>query len=70
MLKSNSQNAFTMVEERIVSRGINDQKVVDAMRAVPRHNFVNENMVHLAYTDQPLPIGRNRRYLSPMLLHI
>lgn len=68
MLKSNSQNAFTMVEEQIVSRGINDLKVVDAMRAVPRHNFVNKNMVHLAYTDQPLPIGRNQTISQPYVV--
>ncbi len=60
--------AFTMVEEQIVSRGINDQKVVDAMRAVPRHYFVNEKMWHIAYTDQPLPIGHNQTISQPYVV--
>jgi len=62
------QNAFTMVEEQIVSRGIDDKKVLDAMRAVPRHYFVNEKFLNLAYTDQPLPIGYNQTISQPYVV--
>lgn len=62
------QNAFTMVEEQIVSRGIHDKKVLDAMRAVPRHYFVNEKFLNLAYTDQPLPIGYNQTISQPYVV--
>ena len=42
-----------LVEER----GVSDQRVLEAMRAVPRHLFVPEHMKAQAYGDHALPIG-------------
>ena len=52
-----------MVEKQIEARGIRDRRVLEAMRMVPRHLFVEEALAGRAYTDSPLPIG-NRQTLS------
>ncbi len=46
-----------MVERQIVARGITRPEVLEAMRSVPRHLFVDESLWEQAYEDQALPIG-------------
>ena len=46
-----------MVETQLVARGITDQRVLEAMRKVPRHMFVDEALQDQAYNDHPIPIG-------------
>src|SRR5690242_17705215 len=46
-----------MVEEQLARRGIGDQRVLDAMRRVPRHLFVEATAAPYAYEDHPMPIG-------------
>ena len=46
-----------MVEDQIIKRGIEDQRVLDVMRVVERHKFVPEKYSESAYKDGPLPIG-------------
>ena len=46
-----------MVDEQLVKRGVNDRRVLDAMRVIPRHQFVPEEFKPQAYEDRPLPIG-------------
>ena len=46
-----------MVDEQIHARNINDSRVLTAMAMVPRHCFVPEDYLFLAYADRPLPIG-------------
>jgi len=67
------ENAFTtdrlrMVTEQIIRRGIRDPKVLDAMRAVPRHCFVPTEYRHLAYSDGPLPIGNGQTISQPYIV--
>lgn len=57
-----------MVDEQIVSRGIRDQKVLEAMRKVPRHKFVSESQLEYAYSDSPLPIGYNQTISQPYIV--
>jgi len=57
-----------MVAGQIANRGISDKRVLDAMRAVPRHEFVPENVRDLAYTDQPLPIGHGQTISQPYIV--
>ena len=57
-----------MVDEQIRARGISDSAVLDAMRRVPRHRFVPESYRHLAYTDQPLPIGLDQTISQPYIV--
>lgn len=57
-----------MVETQIVSRGVRDPRVLDAMRKVPRHLFVaTEERAH-AYEDHPLPIGGSQTISQPYIV--
>ena len=57
-----------MVIETIERRGITDQDVLDAMRAVPRHTFVPEREQSHAYGDYPLPIGYGQTISQPYIV--
>ena len=49
-------------------RGITDQEVLRAMRAVPRERFVPSDMAHLAYQDGALPIGHGQTISQPYIV--
>lgn len=57
-----------MVRQQLVSRGITDQRVLDAMRHVPRHLFVPEQMRQMAYWDGPLSIGEGQTISQPYIV--
>ncbi|MCH8157086.1 MAG: protein-L-isoaspartate(D-aspartate) O-methyltransferase, partial [Nitrospinae bacterium] len=57
-----------MIEEQLVSRGIKDLAVMEAMNRVPRHLFVNSSLQHRAYGDCPLPIGENQTISQPYIV--
>ncbi len=57
-----------MVEQQLVERGIHNPRVLDAMRRVPRHEFVTADLRHLAYRDCPLPIGDNQTISQPYVV--
>jgi protein-L-isoaspartate(D-aspartate) O-methyltransferase len=57
-----------MVAEQIASRGVEDREVLAALRAVPRHLFVPENLVHDAYRDCALPIGYGQTISQPYIV--
>ncbi len=59
-----------MVEEQLVRRGITDERVLDAMRKVPRHLFVAEALRDRAYGDHPLPIGEGQTISQPFMVAI
>jgi protein-L-isoaspartate(D-aspartate) O-methyltransferase len=54
-----------MVTEQLVQREITDPRVLDAMRRVPREQFVPESLRHKAYDDTALPIGREQTISQP-----
>ncbi len=53
---------------RLISKEVNDRKVVDAMARVPREAFVPPASRHLAYEDIPLPIGDGQTISQPMIV--
>jgi len=61
-----------MVQEQIAAGAfrppVTDPRVLDAMRRVPRHRFVPTGLAHLAYTDQPLPIGEGQTISQPYIV--
>lgn len=57
-----------MVDTQIEARGVKDQKVLAAMRKVPRHLFVPENMKLYAYQDEPLLIGEGQTISQPYIV--
>jgi protein-L-isoaspartate(D-aspartate) O-methyltransferase len=57
-----------MVEKQIIARGIEDQRVINAMLKVPRHLFVPDNYRHYAYSDTPVPIGHGQTISQPYIV--
>jgi len=59
-----------MVEAQIAGRGIRDPAVLSAMRTVAREDFVAPGQFHLAYADQPLPIGEKQTISQPYIVGV
>jgi protein-L-isoaspartate(D-aspartate) O-methyltransferase len=62
------QMRLKMVEYQIEARGIKDRRVLEAIRKVPRHLFVPENLQDIAYNDEPLPIGSGQTISQPYIV--
>ena len=66
---------FTAARERMVvsqieARGIRDARVIEALRQVPRHLFVEAAARDEAYDDRPLPIGSGQTISQPYMVAI
>ncbi len=59
-----------MVETQIAARGVKDERVLSAMRSVPRHLFVPAAYRDVAYSDCPLPIGRGQTISQPYIVAV
>jgi len=59
-----------MVSRQLRGRGIRDQRVLQAMLEVPRHEFVASEFRHQAYDDRPLPIGASQTISQPYMVAI
>jgi protein-L-isoaspartate(D-aspartate) O-methyltransferase len=57
-----------MVEQQLRARGIEDERVLDAMRRVPRELFVPEGVRERAYDDAALPIGAEQTISQPYMV--
>jgi len=57
-----------MIKEQIIFRGIKDEKVLEAMKVVPRHEYVSKGYEDVAYSDQPLPIGMGQTISQPYIV--
>jgi protein-L-isoaspartate(D-aspartate) O-methyltransferase len=57
-----------MVEQQIRARDVDDARVLDAMRSVPRHRFVPADLAQFAYDDRPLPIGHGQTISQPYIV--
>jgi protein-L-isoaspartate(D-aspartate) O-methyltransferase len=57
-----------MVRRQLAGRGIVDGRVLEAMRRVPRHEFVPEKFRQDAYEDHPLPIGEGQTISQPYIV--
>jgi len=62
--------ARTELVERLGEQRIDDESVLDAMAAVPRHRFVPEGSSERAYADCPLPIGSGQTISAPHMVAI
>lgn len=59
---------LNMVKTTIKDRGISDTRVLKAMQTVPRHRFVPDNLLSVAYADRPLPIGEGQTISQPYVV--
>ena len=57
-----------MVRDLIAARGVQDERVLAALRKVPRHLFVKEHMRSRAYGDHALPIGNGQTISQPYIV--
>jgi protein-L-isoaspartate(D-aspartate) O-methyltransferase len=59
-----------MVRTQLIPRGIRDERVLDAMRRVPRHLFVGEALRDRAYDDMALSIGEGQTISQPYMVAV
>jgi len=59
---------LSMVELQLRDRGIRDQRVLEVMARVPRHEFTAERYRDQAYEDYPLPIGEGQTISQPYIV--
>jgi protein-L-isoaspartate(D-aspartate) O-methyltransferase len=57
-----------MVDAQIEARNITSPAVIEAMRTVPRHRFVPDDLARLAYADSALPIGYGQTISQPYIV--
>jgi protein-L-isoaspartate(D-aspartate) O-methyltransferase len=63
-----SQRTRDRLITRLRQQGINNGQVLDVMRRVPRHLFVDEALAHRAYEDTALPIGYGQTISQPFIV--
>ena len=63
-----SQRTRARMVERLREQGIVDERVLEAMAAVPRHLFVEEALASRAYEDTALPIGYGQTISQPFVV--
>jgi protein-L-isoaspartate(D-aspartate) O-methyltransferase len=57
-----------MVTQQLRKRGIQDERVLQVMRDIPRHLFVSPRYRSMAYEDMPLPIGHEQTISQPLMV--
>ena len=57
-----------MVQHQIAARGVTDERVLDAMRMVPREAFMPDKLGEFAYEDTPLPIEEGQTISQPYVV--
>ena len=63
-----SQRTRDRLIRRLQEQGIHDERVLDVMRRIPRHLFVDEALAHRAYEDTALPIGYGQTISQPFIV--
>jgi protein-L-isoaspartate(D-aspartate) O-methyltransferase len=61
---------LAMVETQLRRRGISDQRVLEAMSKVPRHEFISRQYWPDAYADHPVPIGEQQTTSQPYIIAV
>lgn len=67
-LSSRQPERDRMVEKQIIARDIADERLLAALRKVPRHLFVPDEIRSAAYNDSPLPIGYGQTISQPFIV--
>jgi len=70
-MKSNvveSDRLEQMIRQQVVERGITDERVLNALRAVPREKFFTQDLADEAYADRAAPIGHGQTISQPYMV--
>lgn len=59
-----------MLESQLRNRGIHDERVLNAMMQIPRHEFVPAEFLEKAYGDHPIPIGEDQTISQPFIIAV
>lgn len=70
MKKSDFEKLRDELIDREVSQAVSDQRVLDVMRSIPRHEFVPEELIEHAYKNRPLPIGEDQTISQPLIVGV
>src|SRR5438046_163582 len=57
-----------MVDEQLAGQGIRDERVLDAIRRIPRHLFVPSEVADQSYENHPVAIGRGQTISQPYMV--
>ena len=57
-----------MIQQQVVERGIRDERVLDALRGVPREQFFQEESKQSAFADRAAPIGHGQTISQPYMV--
>jgi len=63
-----SQRTRNRLAERLIEKGVTDGPVLNAIRVVPRHLFIDEAMASRSYEDTALPIGYGQTISQPWVV--
>ncbi len=63
-----SQGTRDRLVQRLRDKGIEDERVLQALAATPRHQFVDEALSSRAYEDTALPIGQSQTISQPYIV--
>lgn len=63
-----AQQREQMVETQLESRDIQSERVLEAMKKVPRHLFMPASVRQYAYVDSPVPIGKGQTISQPYIV--
>ncbi len=63
-----SQRARDRLVDDLAKNGIRDRRVLDVMRQLPRHLFIDEALASRAYENTALPIGQGQTISQPFIV--
>lgn len=67
-MSDNSTRREEMVRYQVAARGVRSEPVLEAMRSVPREEFLPDNLREFAYEDSPLPIAAGQTISQPYIV--
>jgi len=68
MENEREQERLEMIRDQLQHRNVHDERVLQAMAAVPRHHFVPQQLSDRAYADNALPIGAGQTISQPFIV--
>lgn len=68
MSRGTAESNEQMIRDQIMARGVRDERVLEAIRSIPRDLFVPQNLRASAYDDTPLPLARGQTISQPFIV--
>ena len=69
-MRDSTERRERMVREQVAARGVRDDRVLDALRNVPREEFVAPTSAEFAYEDAALPIAEGQTISQPYIVAV